>query len=491
LSRNLDKNAFTAETAPFKQGKYMDRTVALLLILILIITSVTVVSKSAFSSTQVVENSWERKCPMQQARSGLGVVAVNGKIYAIGGSTTTGSYPYSGGVVGVNEEYNPSSNTWTYKTPMPTPMSEFGIAVYNNKIYCMSDDVNQVYDPATDTWENRTSMPTPRHRLGANVVDGKIYVIGGYDRSLPYGGDATDITEVYDPETDTWSTKAPMLAEKCDYASAVVGDKIYIIGGGSLSQPMTTESQIYDTKTDSWSYGAPFPYEYLSFRFLEGEKAAATTGVDAPERIYIFAEIHETGEQSEYSVQIYNPENDSWTVGADIPTHRIHFGVAVLDDLFYVIGGGTAYSPIPFDPNPTPTLTKYATNECYTPFGYGTIPPLVNLVSPVNQMYTVTNVSLNFTVNKEVAWMGYSIDCQDNVTVSGNTTLTEMVNGLHNLTVYAMDEFENIGSSATIFFSVELPQQNPFPTMLVAAASVAAVGVVGIGLFVYFKKRKR
>jgi hypothetical protein len=458
----------------------MNRSVALLFVLVFLTVSCIAV-KPAMSSADVAEDSWASKAPMQQARGSLGVAAVNGKIYAIGGSTATGSYPYRGGVVGLNEEYNPSSDRWTYKTPMPTPMSEFGIAVYNNKIYCINDNVNQVYYPATDTWENRTPMPTPRHRLGANVVDGKIYIIGGYDRSLPYGGDATVINEVYDPETDTWSTKAPMLAEKCDYASAVVGDKIYIIGGGSLSDPLTTVTQIYDTKTDNWSYGAPFPY-------LVGEKAGVTTGVDAPERIYIFAAIQ--GRKTEYSVIVYNPENDSWTVGADIPTDRTGFGVAVLDDLFYVIGGGTAYSPIPFDPNP-PTLTKYATTECYMPFGYGTIPPVVDLLSPENQMYNVTSVSLNFTVNKEASWMGYSLDCQDNVTVFGNTTMTEMVNGLHNVTVYAMDEFENIGASATVFFSVELPQPESFPTALVAVASVAAVVVVGAGLLVYFKKRKR
>ena len=467
----------------------MSKSVAVVLVLVFLTASCTVVSKSAFSSTQVVENSWEWKFPMQQARSGLGVVAVNGKIYAIGGSTSAGSYPYRGGVEGVNEEYDPSSNKWTYKTPMPTSMSEFGIAVYNNKIYCMEDDVNQVYDPATDTWENRTPMPTPRHRLGANVVDGKIYIIGGYDRSLPYGGDATAINEVYDPETDTWSTKAPMLAEKCDYASAVVGDKIYIIGGGSLSAPLITVTQIYDTKTDSWSYGAPFPYEYLSFRFLEGEKAGVTTGVDAPERIYIFAEIHETVDTG-YSVQIYNPENDSWTVGADIPTDRTGFGVAVLDDLFYVIGGGTAYTRFPFDPDP-PTLTKYATNECYTPFGYGTIPPVVDIVSPENQTYNATSVSLNFTVNKVVSWMSYSLDGQDNVTVSGNTTIKELPNGLHNVTVYARDEFENTGASATILFTVDFPHAEAFPTTLVAVFVITVAVVVGAGLLVYFKKRKR
>jgi N-acetylneuraminic acid mutarotase len=468
----------------------MRKSAALLLVLVFLTASCLSVSKPVFSSASgVAENTWTQKAPMQTARGGLGVAAVNGKIYAIGGSTATGSYPYKGGAAGTNEEYDPSSNRWIYKKPMPTPRGGFGIAVFQNKIYCISSDANEVYDPATDTWENRTSMPTPRFNLDANVVDGNIYLIGGYDSSLPYGGDAAVTNEVYDPETDTWTTKASMLAAKSDYASAAVGDKIYIIGGGSLSNPLTTVTQIYDTKTDSWSYGAPFPYEYLSFRFLEGEKAGVTTGVDAPERIYVFAEIHETGEETEYSIQVYNPGNDSWTAGADIPTHRTGFGVAVLDDLFYVIGGGTAYSRFPFDPEP-PTLTKYATNECYTPFGYGTIPPLVDILSPENQMYNVTSVSLNFTVNKEVSWMGYILDCRDNITISGNTTITDLPNGLHNVTVYAKDEFENMGDSETVSFSVEVPEiPEPFPTTLVIA-TVAIVMVACVGLLVYFKKRK-
>jgi hypothetical protein len=56
---------------------------------------------------------------------------------------------------------------------------------------------------------------------------------------------------------------------------------------------------------------------------------------------------------------------------------------------------------------------------------------------------------------------------------------------LHNITVYAKDEFENTGSSETITFSIE----EPFPTAIVATASGASVAVVGVGLLFYFKKR--
>jgi len=52
--------------------------------------------------------------------------------------------------------------------------------------------------------------------------------------------------------------------------------------------------------------------------------------------------------------------------------------------------------------------------------------------------------------------------------------LTKTTGGLHNVTVYVRDEFENAGTSQTITFSVE----EPYPTTLfiVAAAAIAATG---------------
>jgi hypothetical protein len=96
--------------------------------------------------------------------------------------------------------------------------------------------------------------------------------------------------------------------------------------------------------------------------------------------------------------------------------------------------------------------------------------------------------SLNFSINKPTVWTGYSLDGQDNVTVSGNVTLGELASGLHNVKVYAKDVFGYVGVSGTIFFTIVEPE--PFPTALVATASAASVGIIAVGLFVYFKKHK-
>jgi hypothetical protein len=92
---------------------------------------------------------------------------------------------------------------------------------------------------------------------------------------------------------------------------------------------------------------------------------------------------------------------------------------------------------------------------------------------------------LNFAVDEEISWVGYSLDNQANVTINGNTTLKGLPAGSHNVTVYAKDSAGNIGASETLFFTVE----DPFPTLLVATAII--VVVVGISVLVYLKRRKR
>jgi hypothetical protein len=439
-------------------------TIVLLLALFFLTASCVMVAKPVSSSAEIVENSWASKAPMHVARSNLGVAVVNGKIYAIGGLVENGV------VTGTNEEYDPATDTWTFRKPMPTARAHFATAVYQNKIYCIggADGANEVYDPAKDTWENKTAMPTPRSYISANVVNGKIYVIGGFvpDGSGTGSGSRLAINEVYNPETDSWTTKTPMPTAGLSYISAVVDNKIYITDSNM-------KNQIYDVETDTWRLGASPPSD------IGHGAAGAITGVNALKRIYVLTEM--LAGESRFN-QVYDPEHDGWTFGAAVPTSRLDFNVAVVDDSLYAIGGFTlTYSSIVSGPS----TTFYATNEQYTPFGYGTVPPVVQVVSPENMTYAADNVSLAFTVNKPAVWMGYSLDGQETVTVTGNTTVAGLSNGLHNVTVYAKDTFENMGTSETIYFSVEVP----FPTTLVIAP-VAGVVVIGAVLAIYFKKRK-
>ena len=367
----------------------MSKHFALLLVLFFLTASCVMVAKPGFSSAGVVEDSWVSKAPLQKETGSLKAAVANGKIYAISSSAT--------------EEYDPATDTWTSKKPMPTKRHYFAIATYQNKIYVIGGQsgynsaeglriltaVNEVYDPVTDTWETKAPMPTPRFYLSANTVNDKIYLIGGLndtDYNPPIV--VSDLNEVYDPRTDTWSAKTPTSNPVYAYASAVLDNKIYMFGGGTSEDDLT---QIYDVTTETWRYGQRMPDKTRSIA------AAATTGTKAPKRIYVIGGARGFAHPLD-SNRVYNPETDNWTAGAPMITARYGLHVVVVDDLLYAIGGGDL--------------------EQYTPIGYGTIQP-----SPEPS-------------------------------------------------------------------STPESQSEPFPTTLVLA-SVITVAFVGVGLAVYFKKRKR
>ena len=114
--------------------------------------------------------------------------------------------------------------------------------------------------------------------------------------------------------------------------------------------------------------------------------------------------------------------------------------------------------------------------------------PTISVLSLENRTYDVSDIPLNFTVNETCSQITYSLDGQENVTISGNNTLTNLPNGEHYVTVYATDETGNTGTSKTIYFNVEVPE--PFPTTLVTVASATTSGIITAGLLVYLRKRK-
>ena len=114
-------------------------------------------------------------------------------------------------------------------------------------------------------------------------------------------------------------------------------------------------------------------------------------------------------------------------------------------------------------------------------------PPEVSVLSPLNITYDSSDVQLNFTVNKEPSLIQCSLDGEKNSTIYGNTTLTELANGEHNLAIYVRDVDGNLGVSETVAFTIAKPKA--FEMSLVIAP-VASVIVASIGIVVYFRKRK-
>lgn len=463
----------------------MGKKFALLVICALLIASYFAINPAYAPSN----DSWESKAPMQQARYGLGVAVINNKIFAIGGQTGNPDAGYS--LLNINEEYDPKTNQWIFKASMPTPRTHFAIAAFQNNIYCIGGEtnngvtgVNEVYNPVKNTWETKTSLPNPRYGVEASVVDGQIYLIGG----------GSNITDVYDPATDSWTTKAPIpiipsMDRGWSCALVAIDGKIHVIG----ASPFSNSHQIYNPSTNNWSISTQLVIGYWY------ADAVATTGENAPKRIYVFGSDSNywTWNSPEFTTQNYDPKTDSWTVGTSIPSGRLDFGVAMINDAIYVIGG--------FTPEVGNSAIATPLTEQYIPAGYGTpdpsyIPstegnvPEITIKSPENKTYDFTEIQLNFTVNVPDTWLRYKLDGQVTVEIEGNATLNGLSYGSHNITIYATDGEGDTGVSETVHFNIAKEtdaQEEPVCLTALTIIIGASTTIIGVCLLIYFRKTSK
>jgi N-acetylneuraminic acid mutarotase len=107
-----------------------------------------------------------------------------------------------------------------------------------------------------------TEKLTPRHHHGAALVDGKIYAFGGQGYELQGASPFEETVDIYDLASGKITQGASMPAPRANFATAALGQKIYVFGGrggepGTFKQ--TNRTLIYDVAADSWSEGIPIP----------------------------------------------------------------------------------------------------------------------------------------------------------------------------------------------------------------------------------------
>ena len=280
-------------------------------------------------SAHTSSNVWVTKAPMPTPRSGFGVAAAsNGKLYAVGGYVFGGHADAP--ALRTIEEYDPATNHWTSLRWMPTSRSYLQVAgAGNGKLYVFGgsgDDAQgrfthfrtvEEYDPATDDWTTKAPMPAMLYDGAAAAANGKIYCVGS--------GGTTTLGE-YDPASDTWTVKAPMPTKRSGFGLAVAGNgKLYAVGGSSdVSDGLTTVEE-YDPVTDRWTTKAPMPTrrQRLGLAVANGGKLYAAGGTPMTR-----------------TVEEYDPAADSWTTKAPMLANRAGLGLAMGGNgRLYAIGG--------------------------------------------------------------------------------------------------------------------------------------------------------
>lgn len=215
-------------------------------------------------------DTWIAKAPPPFNRMTFaGSASIGGKLYVVGGCVIdifpcTSNPPTSNLLV-----YDPATDTWAAKAPMPTARWALGVGAINGKLYavgglgpcspCNAVSTLEVYDPSTDSWQTRTPMPDALGGVGAAVIDGKLYVTGGYRTPDIYGSTAVASVYMYDPTGDAWTSKAPMPTERAEHGAAALNGILYVMGGVGGNFSNRPSMVAYDAASDNWNAAPSLP----------------------------------------------------------------------------------------------------------------------------------------------------------------------------------------------------------------------------------------
>lgn len=263
---------------------------------------------------------------------------IDGKIYVFGGFQTQDIVPTD-----QNEVYTIDTNSWSAFTPLPVPVTHVGTAEFEGKVWLAGGfallnftqitDAVHIYDTATGTWSAGPPLPQKRS-AGAMVRLGrKLHYFSGLENRNDNVGDhyVLDLDEPGGPQT--WTTAAPMPDPRDHLGGAVVGGKIYAIGGqfGHDIDPVDTNLlHMYDPATDTWTRLADMPY-------IRSHYEPGTIVVDG--KIVIVG--GRTGTQNcVNTITQYDPETNAWSELFTMPDCLLAPSAKVVGDEMFVSHGG-------------------------------------------------------------------------------------------------------------------------------------------------------
>lgn len=181
-------------------------------------------------------DAWRALAPLSTSRGSVGVAVLDGKIHVIGGRVTNDSDDWhTNGVVGTHDVYDPATDKWTQAAPLPRARDHMVVVAVDGKIHAIGGrfghnddmtDLHDVYDPATGAWASAPPLPTARGGVSGTVYKGLILVLGGEDEKRTYIEN-----EAYDVKANRWFKLASLPAGRHGHGVAAVGQSAYVVGG--------------------------------------------------------------------------------------------------------------------------------------------------------------------------------------------------------------------------------------------------------------------
>mmetsp|Transcript_33399 Transcript_33399/g.34030 ORF Transcript_33399/g.34030 Transcript_33399/m.34030 type:complete len:442 (-) Transcript_33399:195-1520(-) len=216
---------------------------------------------------------------------------------------------------------------------------------YPTGCYC-SEITNALYyfAPEVDKWyTNLPAAPTARYRHMSAVVNNKLYLLGGrhLNDSLIY------TVDIFDPVQAQWQASIRWNNPTSDGGAFSVGDKLYVVGGydqyytASNTTSGVAQFHMLDTSTNLWNTSLPqlpTPRGDLAVQELDG-------------RFYVLGGWGGWWVHAIKTVESFDPVSVTWRSEPGMHFGRGDMAVGNMKNMMFAIGGET--KNYTFDPNGT------------------------------------------------------------------------------------------------------------------------------------------
>jgi N-acetylneuraminic acid mutarotase len=232
-------------------------------------------------------------------------------LYAIGGQSVNASQFCSGQLSKV-EAYNGNTNTWSTKAPLPLPLMSSLAGTINGKIYLVGGCTSTVrpreetweYDVSANRWTQKALAPITMPSPAGAVLGGKLWIFDTCESSeFCFAPGGSTFFGFYDPAANQWTRlPRPPLAVFPIEGAALKGKLYFINSDGQL--------HIFNPNTGAWTTGA---------RRNNRQTIDVTSAVVAGKWYVVGKQIKADGTVGAGFLSVYNPANNSWTTRAAPP----------------------------------------------------------------------------------------------------------------------------------------------------------------------------
>ncbi|XP_059778646.1 kelch-like protein 8 isoform X2 [Balaenoptera ricei] len=256
------------------------------------------------------KNSWFFGPEMNSRRRHVGVISVEGKVYAVGGHDGNEH-------LGSMEMFDPLTNKWMMKASMNTKRRGIALASLGGPVYAIGglddntcfNDVER-YDIESDQWSTVAPMNTPRGGVGSVALVNHVYAVGGND-----GVASLSSVERYDPHLDKWIEVKEMGQRRAGNGVSELHGCLYVVGGFDDNSPLSSVER-YDPRSNKWDYVAALttPRGGVGIATVMGK---------------IFAVGGHNGNAYLNTVEAFDPVLNRWELVGSVSHCRAGAGVAV------------------------------------------------------------------------------------------------------------------------------------------------------------------